>query len=128
MELDASETAELVRLEESLWREETRFDAERMNELLSNEFVEIGRSGRIYDRSAVLAVPHQEIKSVLPLRDLNCRLLHPDIAQVTYRSDVNYTSGRELAQRSSIWKRTSAGWKLVFHQGTAIPEDSDSRT
>ncbi len=127
MQLDANEAAKLARLEESLWRSETRFDMERMNELLAPDFIEIGRSGRIYDRSDVLAVPHHEIKAVLPLRDLGCRLLDTDVAQVTYRSDVDYASGREHAQRSSVWKRTSAGWKLIFHQGTAIP-DSDSLT
>jgi len=36
---------------------------------------------------------------------------------------VTYTSqgGTRRCRRSSIWRRTSAGWRIYFHQGTVIP-------
>ena len=52
---DSSTThASLTRLEESLWRTETRFDIELMDRTLAADFVEFGRSGRRYDREGVL--------------------------------------------------------------------------
>ena len=108
-------------LEESLWRSESRFDRERMRRTLAPDFIEFGRSGRVYGLEEVLAVPDQEIPAQLPLPNLEIRLLHPDVALVTYDSDVAYPTGREHAHRSSLWTRTEEGWQCRFHQGTPIP-------
>lgn len=118
MELSKQDRAVLKRLEEELWREETRFDGERMSDIIAPDFLEFGRSGRIYRREDSLAVPRQPIDAVLPLPDFDARLLHPDIAQVTYNSAVTYDGVVQHARRSSIWSRTSSGWVLRFHQGT----------
>ena len=46
------EDQEMLRgLEEELWREETRFDTLRMNNLIADDSLEFGRSGRIYQRA-----------------------------------------------------------------------------
>lgn len=118
MELSKQDRAALKRLEEELWREETRFDGERMSDIIAPDFLEFGRSGRIYRREDSLAVPRQPIDAVLPLPDFDARLLHPDIAQVTYNSAVTYDGVVQHARRSSIWSRTPSGWVLRFHQGT----------
>ena len=108
----------LQRLEEELWREETRFDRHRMNEVFADDFFEFGRSGRFYQREDTLDAKPQPIAAVLPLPNLNIRLLTPDVAQVTYNSAVTYDGVVEHARRTSIWTRTRSGWQLRFHQGT----------
>jgi len=108
----------LQRLEEDLWREETRFDIAYMERLLAEDFVEFGRSGRIYRRDETLAHPRQPIEAVLPLPDFAVRLLTGDVAQVTYNSAVTYDGVVQQGRRSSIWSRTAHGWVLRFHQGT----------
>jgi hypothetical protein len=118
MELSKQDFELLERLEEELWREETRFDEKRMREIIAPDFIEFGRSGRIYMREDSLAVPRQPIDAVLPLPDFGARLLHPDVAQVTYNSAVTYDGAVQYARRSSIWSRTPSGWVLRFHQGT----------
>ena len=50
MELSDHDCEILKRLEEELWREETRFDIRRMDEVLAEDFFEFGRSGRFYGR------------------------------------------------------------------------------
>lgn len=117
-ELTAEDRDQLERLEEDLWREETRFDVAYMEQVLADDFVEFGRSGRIYQRSEALAVSKQPIDAVLPLPDLEIRLLGEDIAQVIYNSHVTYHGVVQKAHRSSIWSRTVKGWVLRFHQGT----------
>ena len=126
MKLSSQECAQLERLEEELWRAETRFDPKRMEELFASDLVEFGRSGRVYSRDELLAAAAEEIPASLPLANFQIRLLRPDVALVTYDSEVAYASGRERAHRSSLWTRakTEAGWQLRFHQGTPI---ADSR-
>lgn len=108
----------LQRLEEDLWREETRFDRSYMEKLLAEDFFEIGRSGRIYRRQDTLSIAREPIDAVLPLPDFDARLLTEDIAQVTYNSAVRHDGVLEKGRRSSIWSRSSNGWVIRFHQGT----------
>ena len=122
MELSAQDEEDLRLLEEGLWREETRFDSRWMDEVLAPDFFEFGRSGRAYTREDTLEVKEQYIDAELPLKDFRARLLDTDVAQVNYGSAVTYDGVLELANRSSIWSRTGNGWRLRFHQGTAIPD------
>jgi hypothetical protein len=122
MEISKRDRDTLERLEEELWREEMRFDRRRMMEVLSPDFFEFGRSGRTYTRDDSLSVPRQPIQAVFPLSEFRARLLHPDVAQVTYNSVVTYDGVVQHARRSSIWSRTPSGWVLRFHQGTPFAE------
>ena len=121
MELNEHDRDMLERLEEELWREVTRFDIQRMKEIIAEDFFEFGRSGRVYRREDTLAAPRHPIDAALPLPDFKARLLTQDVAQVTYNSVVTYDGVVFRAWRSSIWSRTSSGWALRFHQGTPIP-------
>jgi len=113
----------LERLEEELWREETRFDRARMERVMSHDFIEYGRSGRVYRRDESRAIPRRPIHAVIPLPDFHARLLAPDVAQVTYESRVTHDGVVQRGRRSSIWTREVSGeWRLRFHQGTPIPE------
>jgi hypothetical protein len=107
----------LRRLEESLWRPETRFDRDYLDGLLADGFFEFGRSGRVYGREEVLASPAGSIDAVLPLPDLDVRRLAEDVALVTYTSATG-TDPVQRAHRSSLWRRGFDGWRIEFHQGT----------
>lgn len=124
IELSTEEREQLQRLEEDLWRAETRFDIAYMEQVIAGDFFEFGRSGRVYQRSDTLSVPGQPIQAVLPLPDFKARLLSENVAQVTYNSQVTYNGVVEKARRSSIWSRTPEGWLLRFHQGT--PYDNNT--
>lgn len=118
MEISREDQKTLERLEEELWREETRFDTQRMNELIAPDFFEFGRSGRVYQRENILAIARQKIDAVFPLPEFQARLLDENTAQVTYNSAVTHDGIVQYARRSSIWSRTTSGWVLRFHQGT----------
>jgi hypothetical protein len=92
----------LHKLEEELWREETRFDRRRMEEVIAGDFFEFGRSGRVYRRQDTLDMPRGPIDAVLPLANFRARLLAPGVAQVTYDSAVTYAGVVQHARRSSI--------------------------
>jgi hypothetical protein len=108
---------DIRRLEESLWREETRFDRAHMEKVLAADFIEYGRSGGVYSRQECMAATPRAISARLPLSDFAVRVLDHDTVLVTYLSEVG-DGDAERANRSSIWSRTKAGWRLRFHQGT----------
>ncbi len=114
--------ATLEALEETLWRTETRFDRVLMDATFAPDFEEFGRSGRRYSREDMLfdTADSAPIPAVLPLCDFSVRVLTPDIALVTYISEVRYPAGTEWANRSSLWHRSADRWQLRFHQGTPI--------
>lgn len=121
MEPSEQDRRELEALEEGLWRAETRFNREWMEGVLAPDFFEFGRSGRVYSREATLNFPAQPIDARLPLKDFDARLLSPDVAQTTYVAAVVYAGQEQVANRSSLWLRTEDGWRLLFHQATAVP-------
>lgn len=117
MTISQHERDELRSLEESLWREETRFNKGYMNKLLAEDFFEFGRSGKIYSRSDCLEVEKQAINAKLPLEKFRIHQVSENTVLITYISEVTYNSVQR-ANRSSLWARNTEGWKLRFHQGT----------
>ncbi len=125
MDIGKEDFDKLKELEESLWLTETRFDLKYMAEVLSPDFFEFGRSGRIYSIVETLSVKSQEINIKLPLKDFNIHLIEDNVVLVTYKSEI---LDKELltSNRSSLWIKTKAGWKLRFHQGTPVVTNTQS--
>lgn len=121
--MDAAIVEELRSLEEALWSPETRFDREWMEDHVTDDVVEFGQSGRVYDKAAMLDSAHGDIDVVTPLPDFAVAEIAPDVVIVTYRSI--WTIGDEVlsANRTSIWVRTEGRWRLRFHQGTPRPDE-----
>lgn len=115
----------LARLEESLWRSETRFDNDYMESVLAPDFFEFGRSGKRYKRAEMFIGDESTsaIEAKLPLSNFNARYLADNVVQTTYISEVVHDDAVQYANRSSIWTRQSDRWRLQFHQGT--PTDVD---
>jgi hypothetical protein len=51
--------------------------------------------------------------------DFRCRELAPDVYLLTYTLLQDHT---RRTRRSTIWQRTDAGWKILYHQGTIVQE------
>ena len=116
MDLSPSEQQkELIALEESLWKDETRFDTVYMENILHPDFFEFGRSGRIYERSHTIYVPRSDINAIFPLKDLTFHQVSQDTILITYKSRVQYET-LEIGNRSSLWVKIDGVWKLRFHQ------------
>ena len=105
-QLSEEDRSVLLRLEEAMWREETRFDKAFMERALAPDFFEFGRSGRTYTRQQILDFPREPIAAHLPLENLRVRLLDVNTAQLTYDSKVWNQGVVEFGRRSSIWSRS----------------------
>ena len=106
----------LREFEEDLLQPDVRKSA-RVAELLADEFVEFGSSGRTYNKSQTLAALSQETPTQVTLLEFRLRLLADKIALVTYRTH-RHSEPSVDALRSSIWKLDDGQWRIVFHQGT----------
>ena len=103
-------------LETSLHRRSVRNSPDAVAALLTDDFVEFGRSGRVYDKLRTVELLSGDDNELMPeVRDFQVRPLSPDVVLVTYRSG----RGEHFALRSSIWRRSRGEWRMTFHQGTA---------
>jgi hypothetical protein len=114
---DRCETAEmqLIRvLEEQLLQPELRTSPERLAALLADEFIEIGSSGRVYNKQQIIDLLRHEGGQGSPptLRDFSARRLAAEVILVIYSIVESQTI------RSSVWKLIDGRWQMVFHQGT----------
>lgn len=113
---------ELEQLEPIFHRPErgtTRDDFERMTE---DTFWEVGASGRRYCREFVLDELEKrhanQTEDPWETRDFYCL----EIALDNYLLTYTLTQGARLTRRSTIWRRTVEGWKIVCHQGTVVAD------
>jgi hypothetical protein len=111
---------QLRRAEDALLDPAVRRDRTRAAELLTDDFVEFGSSGRIWTRNEILDLLAAETPAPIHMMDFECALLAEDVALVTYRaSRTDARAGIQISSlRSSTWTKKPGGWRLRFHQGT----------
>jgi hypothetical protein len=120
MTTDTSLALHLRRLEESLLGAGGR-DSDMAAELLADEFLEFGSSGRPYTKAQTIAALGAEGPVSIEAHNIRVRLLAPETALVTYRA-VRHSEPPVHSLRSSIWQLQGKNWRVIFHQGTRIPE------
>jgi len=120
--MSESELLTMLReLEVSLQQPEVRRDLQRLGALLHEEYLEFGRSGRLYGKADVLAaISDVRTFPCLWSQDFTLRRLANDVALLTYRSACLGEAGtlKDPTLRASIWQRSPYGWQISFHQGT----------
>lgn len=110
----ASAEAVVESLERELLRPETRADLGRAGVLLHPDFTEIGSSGRIWTRDAMMMSLEDNPGGAVELELLGADRVGEKTILLTYRSHTREGS----ALRSSLWVLEGAQWRLRFHQGT----------
>ncbi len=115
--------ADLIEQEKALLTPEVRSSEARLRSLLSPDFLEIGASGDFFGLDSLLNSLPQETAWSAVAQDFEHRRLSPELVQLFYRAAVSREngSGTTYSRRTSIWKKDGSGWKMVYHQGTAVP-------
>ena len=115
-------------LEQSLLDPKARADADSIADLLADDFVEFGSSGRVWSKSATVSQLTSERSEAATRRlisDHAVRLLSEDVALVTYALSRQAPPKADVRTlRSSIWTRVDGHWRMKFHQGTVVPPSS----
>ena len=116
---------ELRALEPIFHRSEAGTPRSRFADMTDEGFWEVGASGRVYSRDAVLAVleerygdPHYDPMAGLRLDSFAVRPLGADVWLVTYRL---WQDARET-RRSTLWRRHGDRWVALYHQGTVVAD------
>jgi len=116
MDPDLSLADQILLLERSLLQPEVRSSPEALADLLSDDFVEFGSRGRLYDKQQVIDALQQEAPREIVITDFQVRLLAGGVALATFRT-VQEGESRQVL-RSSLWQLADGRWRLQFHQGT----------
>lgn len=110
----ASPEAEVEELERELLGPLVRGDIGRTAVLLHPDFMEIGSSGRVWTRDAMMMALEEDPGERTDIEILGAERLGAEAVLLTYRSYAR--SGNTL--RSSLWVLDGGRWRLRFHQGT----------
>ncbi|MDQ3676566.1 MAG: nuclear transport factor 2 family protein [Actinomycetota bacterium] len=105
--------AEVVALELQLLAPRVRADREEAQRLLHPDFREIGPSGIVWDREAIVEELQARPGEHTEVRDVQARAVSDGVVLVTYMA-----AGTSESLRSSIWVREEDGWRVLFHQRT----------
>lgn len=118
----------LADLENAIWQAVSCGDTAFLTDKMAPDFFELGRSGTRYSRDDILSGMDQQPGVETHLHDIQTCALSPQIALVTYVSEVRYDRGTEWSNRSSIWDQSGGRWQLRFHQGTPIQPPAGGTT
>jgi hypothetical protein len=103
----------------------TRQEFARMTD---EAFWEVGASGRRYSRDHVLDVledrhqvaSHLALEDTWEASDFACR----ELGNGTYLLTYTLLQGSRRTRRLTVWRRFAEGWKILFHQGTLVEDDT----
>jgi ribonuclease HI len=107
---------EVVALELRLLDPEVRADRGEVERLLHPDFREIGASGRLWDRDSMVAALARDPGTGATASEMVAREVADGAVLVTYVAES--AAGR--SRRSSLWVRCEDGWRVLFHQGSAV--------
>ncbi|WP_353328243.1 DUF4440 domain-containing protein [Chitiniphilus shinanonensis] len=111
--------------EVALHQQELRREAGLVFRLLHDDFIEFGRSGSIYSKADTVQALSDEL-TCIPVRiwsqDYCIQAQSEGLALLLYKS-AQLEEDNQLtrhALRSSLWRKTTSGWQMIFHQGTPV--------
>ena len=106
----------LVSYETELHKDSVRLDDKKLDELLDDDFFEIGTSGNTYTKKDIIERLPSEISYEIKTFDFDVREITKNVIQIFYKTEAE---GRK-SYRSSVWTNKESSWKIVFHQGTKL--------
>lgn len=110
----------ILGLEERLLQPEVRKNPGELAELIADDFIEYGSSGKIYSKRDIIdALPNAPAPET-EIEEYHARSLSPQVILLSYKLlSRSRESGRpDRSERSSIWRLTDGRWQIVFHRGT----------
>ena len=93
-----------------------------MANMLSDDFIEFGSSGQIYDKEEIIEALACTTMGSSSLQDFSLLHLSANIILATFRvvREGEQETSSTHSLRSSIWRLENDTWKLVFHQSTLV--------
>lgn len=113
---------EILKLENDILLSSTRKCAEKISDILDDEFLEYTSSGKEYHYKKGDVFQDKDDYKELDWRiyEFKVKQLSEECILATYKVVKNdeEDESKKYTLRSSIWKYIHGKWKMVFHQGT----------
>ncbi|URZ08040.1 hypothetical protein CLROS_034060 [Clostridium felsineum] len=111
----------ILKLENDLVKSEVRKSAQKLNDLLADDFFEFCSNGKEYryKNGDVLQEANDE-ELFWQIIDFKIEQLSDDYLLALYKviKHTETDENKKYTHRSSIWKCVDGKWKMYFHQGT----------
>jgi hypothetical protein len=115
--MEKSDEDAVIAAERALLDPAIRNNATKVAELLADDFEEVGQFGRRWTREEILDhIATETGAHTIIATNFAASMLAEGVVLLTYESEANGAKAR----RASIWHKTDIGWKLRYHQGTAV--------
>ena len=90
-----------------------------LERMTDDAFWEIGASGNIYQRAYVIETLLKRYENGPEPHEWLCREFSiMALAENLFLLSYTLCEPERVTRRSTIWRYTNEGWKIVFHQGT----------
>ncbi|MGT2906661.1 nuclear transport factor 2 family protein [Streptococcus dentiloxodontae] len=105
----------LFQLEQGFLNPSSQSNQDWLNRTIHDDFIEIGKSGRIYNKQEVIAaLTDRKTGEIAEMLKFDCRQIDRKTWLVHYQTKHSALS----AYRTSIWLTDEADPQLYFHQAT----------
>lgn len=99
---------------------------EELQRSTAPDYWEVGASGRRYSREFILRHAAEVLDRTAEagswvVREEGLRQLGSNMYLFTYTLE----QGERVTRRATIWERSPAGWRIVYHQGTIVSVEED---
>lgn len=111
----------ILELEKSLFKVEYMTNIEYLNDVIADEYLEVGKSGLRFIKQDVV----KELSALT--EDRNITIYNYDCTRIdenTYLVHYITKSGEQNIFRTSIWKQDSERIYIIFHQASLYKEDA----
>ena len=112
----------IFQLESELLKSEVRKSAEKISDILAQDFMEFGSSGIeiYYEYGDVFQNPEDNKELFWEIIDFKIKELSEGCILAMYKliKHDEPNENKKYSLRSSVWKNIDGKWKMVFHQGT----------
>jgi hypothetical protein len=109
----------ILELEKKLMDNDVRANADKLKELLENDFIEFGSAGKVYKYAEGDVFDNKENTDMqYEILDYSFRELAPDVVLMIYKvkkTDL-FMKKEELSLRSSIWRKKHNDTKIFLQQ------------
>ncbi|MEO6534213.1 MAG: DUF4440 domain-containing protein [Pseudolysinimonas sp.] len=118
--MDAADLQGAIAAEVRLLDPAVRADPAAVSELLDDDFTEIGQTGVVRTRSAVInaLADASHGRSDIETSGWTVREVAPQLALVEFQSE----SGGVRVRRTTLWRHRDGAWRAVAHQGTRVAD------
>jgi hypothetical protein len=111
---------ELMAREPLFHRPEFGTTRKDFDKLMAAEFWETTASGRRVSREFVLEFLEKRYETTTEVTWEIGDFRRQEIAANNYLVTYTLFQGERVTRRAAIWRRTSDGWQIVYHQGTIV--------